>query len=37
MRRESRFIVQAPGQFRNQAVDLAYGWGMDWVPAKPKE
>jgi tellurite resistance protein TerA len=37
VRRESRFIVQAPGQFRNQAVDLAYGWGMDWVPAKPKE
>jgi tellurite resistance protein TerA len=37
VRRESRFIVQAPGQFRNQAVDLAYGWGMDWVPAKPKD
>jgi tellurite resistance protein TerA len=37
VRRESRFILQAPGQFRNQAVDLAYNWGMEWVVAKPKD
>ncbi|GAA1534006.1 TerD family protein [Dactylosporangium maewongense] len=36
VRRESRYIIPAPGQFRNQAVDLAYNWGLSWVAAGPK-
>ncbi|MDG6108605.1 TerD domain-containing protein [Dactylosporangium aurantiacum] len=36
VRRESRYIIPEPGQFRNQAVDLAYGWGLSWVAAGPK-
>ena len=36
VRRESRYIIPGPNQFRNQAVDLAYGWGLEWVVAKPK-
>jgi tellurite resistance protein TerA len=36
VRRESRYIIPEPGQFRNQAVDIAYGWGLSWVAAGPK-
>ncbi|MEV0136355.1 TerD family protein [Dactylosporangium sp. NPDC050688] len=36
VRRESRYIIPAPGQFRNQAVDIAYNWGLSWVAAGPK-
>ncbi|MFX0576116.1 TerD family protein [Nocardia nepalensis] len=38
VRREGVFLPRPadPSIFLNQAVDLAYGWGMDWVPAKGK-
>lgn len=37
VRRESRYIPVPHGMFKNQAVDVAYGWGMDWVPAQEKD
>jgi len=33
VRRESRFIVKPPGVFRQQAVDIVYGWGLSWTAA----
>jgi tellurite resistance protein TerA len=33
VRREARFIVKPPNMFRQQAVDVAYGWGMTWHAA----
>ncbi|MEU0557608.1 TerD family protein [Dactylosporangium sp. NPDC006015] len=36
VRRESRYIVQAPGQYRNDAVDAAYNWGIKWVTVPGK-
>ncbi|MEU9032451.1 TerD family protein [Streptomyces sp. NPDC048383] len=33
VRREAKYIVLPPGILKQQAVDLAYGWGMGWEPA----
>jgi tellurite resistance protein TerA len=33
VRRESRFIVKPPNLFRQQAVDVAYRWGLTWTAA----
>ncbi|GIJ48828.1 hypothetical protein Val02_57140 [Virgisporangium aliadipatigenens] len=32
VRREARYIPTPPGKFRQQAVDLAYNWGLTWTP-----
>ncbi|NEW41326.1 stress protein [Nocardia cyriacigeorgica] len=38
VRREGRFIPPPaePPRWVNKAVDEAYGWGLEWVPAKSK-
>ncbi len=38
VRREGRFIPPPaePPRWVNKAVDQAYGWGLEWVPAKGK-
>jgi tellurite resistance protein TerA len=33
VRREAKFIVKPPNLFRQQAVDVAYGWGLSWSAA----
>lgn len=33
VRREARYILLPPGILKQQAVDLAYGWGLSWQPA----
>ncbi|MFH7596372.1 TerD family protein [Streptomyces racemochromogenes] len=33
VRREAQYLVPAPGVFKQQAADLAYGWGMSWHSA----
>jgi tellurite resistance protein TerA len=33
VRREARFIVKPPSMYRQQALDVAYGWGMSWEAA----
>ncbi|MQY10099.1 hypothetical protein SRB5_02040 [Streptomyces sp. RB5] len=33
VRREAKYILVPPGIFKQQAVDLEYGWGMSWHAA----
>ncbi|MFJ9339229.1 TerD family protein [Streptomyces sp. NPDC101733] len=33
VRREAKYLVLAPGVFKQQAPDLEYGWGMSWDAA----
>ncbi|MCX5195571.1 TerD domain-containing protein [Streptomyces sp. NBC_00249] len=33
VRREAKYLVLAPGIFKQQAVDIEYGWGMSWSSA----
>ncbi|MEU1365399.1 TerD family protein [Streptomyces sp. NPDC005803] len=33
VRREAKYLVLPPGIFKQQAVDLAYGWGLSWQAA----
>ncbi|MEV0690744.1 TerD family protein [Streptomyces sp. NPDC050388] len=33
VRREAKYIVVPPGIFKQQAVDIEYGWGMTWHAA----
>jgi tellurite resistance protein TerA len=33
VRREAKYLVLAPGIFKQQAADLEYGWGMSWHAA----
>ncbi|MFC8273014.1 TerD family protein [Streptomyces sp. NPDC057271] len=33
VRREARFLVNAPGISMQQTADEAYGWGLTWTPA----
>ncbi|MFD6185391.1 TerD family protein [Streptomyces goshikiensis] len=33
VRREARYLPVPPGTFKQQAADLAYGWGLSWQPA----
>ncbi|MCG7525848.1 TerD domain-containing protein [Streptomyces sp. OfavH-34-F] len=33
VRREARYILLPPGILKQQAVDLAYDWGLSWQPA----
>ncbi|MEU8431564.1 TerD family protein [Streptomyces sp. NPDC029216] len=33
VRREAKYLVLAPGVFKQQAADLEYGWGMSWHTA----
>ncbi|MGW2678042.1 TerD family protein [Streptomyces sp. NPDC001436] len=33
VRREAKYLVLAPGVFKQQAADLEYGWGMGWQSA----
>jgi len=33
VRREAKYIILPPGIFKQQAVDLAYHWGLSWQPA----
>lgn len=33
VRREAKYILVPPGVFRQQAVDIEYGWGMTWHAA----
>ncbi|MFI9064231.1 TerD family protein [Streptomyces sp. NPDC053429] len=33
VRREAKYLVLAPGVFKQQAADLEYGWGMSWHSA----
>ncbi|WP_405982423.1 TerD family protein [Streptomyces sp. NBC_00158] len=33
VRREAKYLVLAPGVFKQQAADLEYGWGMSWQSA----
>ena len=39
VRREGRFILPPPGRPRwgKLAVDMAYGWGLKWVPSRGKD
>ena len=34
VQRESRFLVPQPGVSPQRTVDQAYGWGLDWSPAR---
>ncbi|MFF8372958.1 TerD family protein [Streptomyces lydicus] len=34
VRRESRYLVPEPGVSPQRTVDHAYGWGLDWSPAR---
>ncbi|WP_407555922.1 TerD family protein [Streptomyces sp. Pv4-95] len=34
VQRESRFLVPPPGISPQRTVDQAYGWGLDWSPAR---
>ncbi|MEU2248371.1 TerD family protein [Streptomyces sp. NPDC019224] len=33
VRREAKYVLLPPGILKQQAVDLAYGWGLSWQPA----
>ncbi|AVH61558.1 Tellurium resistance [Streptomyces dengpaensis] len=33
VRREAKYILVPPGVFKQQAVDIEYGWGMTWHAA----
>ncbi|MGW2472562.1 TerD family protein [Streptomyces sp. NPDC001665] len=33
VRREAKYIILPPGVFKQQAVDLAYNWGLSWQSA----
>ncbi|MFF5337104.1 TerD family protein [Streptomyces sp. NPDC013181] len=33
VRREAKYILLPPGILKQQAVDLAYDWGLSWQPA----
>ncbi|MCX0242194.1 TerD family protein [Streptomyces drozdowiczii] len=33
VRREAKYIILPPGVFKQQAVDLAYDWGLSWQSA----
>ncbi|MFD8979589.1 TerD family protein [Streptomyces sp. NPDC059564] len=33
VRREAKYLVLAPGIFKQQAADIEYGWGMSWHAA----
>lgn len=33
VRREAKYLLPAPGVFKQQAADIEYGWGMSWQPA----
>ncbi|WP_405791685.1 TerD domain-containing protein [Streptomyces sp. NBC_00029] len=33
VRREAKYLLLAPGVFKQQAADLEYGWGMSWQSA----
>ncbi|MEU2025144.1 TerD family protein [Streptomyces sp. NPDC016469] len=33
VRREAKYIILPPGILKQQAVDLAYDWGLSWQPA----
>jgi tellurite resistance protein TerA len=37
VRREARYIVRVPGKSNQQLMDEAYGWGLQWVSAPPKQ
>lgn len=38
VRREAKYIVVVPPvRFKQEALDIAYNWGMSWEPAKPKD
>ncbi|MFH8345262.1 TerD family protein [Streptomyces sp. NPDC018045] len=34
VRREARYLVPAPGVSPQRTVDEAYGWGLNWTPAR---
>lgn len=34
VRREAKYILVPPGIFKQQAVDIEYGWGMTWHAAE---
>ncbi|AOP47031.1 TerD family protein [Streptomyces lydicus] len=34
VRREARYLVPEPGVSPQRTVDHAYGWGLDWSPAR---
>lgn len=34
VQRESRYLPPQPGVSMQQAADLAYGWGLEWHPAR---
>ncbi|MGW8555416.1 TerD family protein [Streptomyces tubercidicus] len=34
VQREARYLVPAPGVSPQRTVDQAYGWGLDWSPAR---
>ncbi|WP_328388856.1 TerD domain-containing protein [Streptomyces sp. NBC_00400] len=34
VQRESRYLVPEPGVSSQRTVDHAYGWGLDWSPAR---
>lgn len=34
VQREARYLVPAPGVSPQRTVDQAYGWGLDWAPAR---
>ncbi|WP_405816174.1 MULTISPECIES: TerD family protein [unclassified Streptomyces] len=33
VRREAKYLLPAPGVFKQQAADIEYGWGMSWQSA----
>ncbi|MGC4946955.1 TerD family protein [Streptomyces sp. DT224] len=33
VRREAKYLILPPGILKQQAVDLAYDWGLSWQPA----
>ncbi|MEU8677852.1 TerD family protein [Streptomyces sp. NPDC048560] len=33
VRREAKYLLLPPGVFKQQAVDIAYGWGLSWQSA----
>jgi tellurite resistance protein TerA len=37
VRREAKYVLVPPGIRNNEAMDREYGWGMKWVPARPKD
>ncbi|MEV5125113.1 TerD family protein [Streptomyces decoyicus] len=34
VQRESRYLVPEPGVSPQRTIDTAYGWGLDWSPAR---